>query len=402
MSRNRELPVRWGRTGACLLLAGTFAFVAFAAPPAAERSLTADQMDQLLQQMRGQRDARFAREITGVHLTERVSAARLARWEAALPGELSREAVMAVTDVSAYLAPAAVEIPVLPAPDAQTQQQILARCRDYVKQRVAKLPNYIALRTTTSFEFTTAGRLDSQQIGNDMFQTKKGQVVRYRALGPAKLSDSPDMQYFWLGSYAQEVTYRGGMEVVKATPGANGQPRSSPYALTTTGEFGSVLGLILVDATEDQMVWDHWEQGHSAQGATGPLAVFRYTVPSERSHFSVTYKNEEPEYPAYHGEIAIDPESGAVWLMTILSIGSDSGYFGESSILIEFAPTEIAGVAYICPVHSVAIDRFFDASEYANTARAPTPFQISINDVAFINYHLFRSDAHIISGASGP
>jgi hypothetical protein len=402
MSPNRELSGRWARTRACLLFAGSFTFAAFGASPAAEKNLTVDQLDQLLQQMRGQGDARVARQITGVHLTERVSAARLAQWEAALSGELSREAVMAVADASAYLAPPAEEMPTMPAPDAQTQQQIMARCREYIEQRVTKLPNYIALRTTTSFEFTTAARLESQQKGSNIFQTKKGQEIHYRGLGPAKSNDAPDMQYFWLGAYAQEVTYRGGIEVAKATSGTNGQLLSSPYAMTTTGEFGSVLGVILVDASEDQMSWDHWEQGNSAQGLKGPLAVFRYTVPSERSHFSVNYANERPEHPAYHGEVAIDPESGAVWRMTILAVGSGSGYFGESSISVEFAPTEIAGATYICPVHSVAIDRFFDTFEYANVAHTPIPFQISINDVAFINYHLFRSDAHIISGASGP
>jgi hypothetical protein len=111
---------------------------------------------------------------------------------------------------------------------------------------------------------------------------------------------------------------------------------------------------------------------------------------------------ELPEQPAYHGEVAIDPVSGAVWRITILAIGSESGTFDESSIAVEFAPTEIGAVTYICPVRSVAIVRFFDTFEYANTSHTPVPFQISINDVAFTNYHQFRSESHILSGASGP
>ena len=388
---------RWGRIGACLLLAEAFAPVFLAAPPPVATNLTVDQLDQLLKQIRGQGDARVARQITGIKLTERASAARIAEWEADLAGDRSREALMVVADVSAFLAPPAAEMPTMPTPDAQAQQQILTRCRDYVNQTVPKLPNYFALRTTTPFVFATPQGLESAQIFNGLFETKQGQRLHYRALGPAKSSDSPDPQYLWLGSYAQEVTYRGGMEVVNAAPGANGSSRASLYAMTTSGEFGSVLELIVVDLPEDQVAWDHWERG-----SKGMLAVFRYAVPSERSHYAVHYLNERPEFPAYHGEVAIDPESGAVWRITILASSSESDSFGESSIVVEFAPAEIGGVTYICPVHSVAIMRFFDTFEYGNTAHTPVPFQISINDVAFTNYHRFRSESHILSGASGP
>ena len=316
--------------GACWLLAAAFAAVVFAAPPAAPTNLTVDQLDQLLKQIRGQSDAKTARQITGIKLTERASAERIARWEAELAGDRSREALMVVTDVSAFLAPSAAEMTTMPMPDAQTQKRILARCRDYVNQTVPRLPNYFALRTTTSFIFTTALALESQPIVDSVFQKKQGPKVRYQALGPAKSSDAPEDQYFLLGSYADEVTYRGGTEFVNGTQGTN-VPRSSLVTMSTSGDFGSVLEVIVVDFQEDQIAWDHWEMGHSAPGSIGPLAVFRYAVPSERSHFAVTYPNEQPDFQAYHGEVAIDPESGAVRWITLLASGSESGYFSESS-----------------------------------------------------------------------
>jgi hypothetical protein len=69
---------------------------------------------------------------------------------------------------------------------------------------------------------------------------------------------------------------------------------------------------------------------------------------------------------------------------------------------VEFAAIEIAGVAYVCPVHAVAMNRYFNVFEYGNTAHTPVPFASSINDVSFTNYHRFRSEAHIVSGATGP
>ncbi len=407
MGRARELAKRWRRIAACLLVAVAIAPELVAARPAVVTNLTVDQLDQLLKQIHGQSDAKVARRITSIKLTERAGAAQIAKWESELAGDRSREALMAVTDLAAFLAPSAAETRALPAPDAQTQQEILARCRDYVRQRVSKLPNYIALRTTTAFAFATAQKLESQQFANGPFLSKQGQNFHPQALGPAKSIDSPEDQYFWLGSLAQEVTYRGGNEVVSAAPGANRPSRSAPNVMTTSGEFGSILGVIVDDVSEDRIAWDHWEQGgiaqgHSVKGTVGALAVFHFSVPSEKSHVAVTYANDAPNFPAYQGEVAIDPESGAVWRIRILAISSQSGFFGESSQLVEFAPTEIAGLTYICPVHSVAIMRYFDVFEYGNTAHTPVPFQISINDVSFTKYHQFRSESHIVMGAPGP
>jgi hypothetical protein len=353
-------------------------------------------MDKFLTQLRGQSDASAARQITGIHLTERVSAARMAQWLTEFPGSRSREALMVVADASALLAPPVAEAPQLPPPDAATRQQIVARCKDYVIKRLDKLPNYIALRTTTAFVFDSANALTSP-VTNDLSHKRHGQKSSYHALGPAKSSESPEPQYFWIGSYAQDVTYRGRSEEAKAPAQASGQAPSSPDAMTSSGEFGSVLGIILIDAQEDQIAWERWEQGPS-----GALAVFRYAVQSSRSHFAVHYVDEPTEYPAYHGEVAIDPESGAVWRITIFSSTTESGLVNESSIAVEFAATEIAQVTYICPVHSVSMVRSFDTLEYAGAAHEPVPQRISVNDVTFTNYHLFRAEAHILSGDAGP
>jgi hypothetical protein len=48
------------------------------------------------------------------------------------------------------------------------------------------------------------------------------------------------------------------------------------------------------------------------------------------------------------------------------------------------------------------MNRYFDVFEYANTAHTPVPFASNINDVLFTNYHRFRSESHIVSGATGP
>jgi hypothetical protein len=67
-----------------LLLAG------IALPPAvAARNITVEQLEQVLAAAHGKLDAKVAQQLSGLELTERLSAAKLSRWEADLPGSSS-------------------------------------------------------------------------------------------------------------------------------------------------------------------------------------------------------------------------------------------------------------------------------------------------------------------------
>jgi hypothetical protein len=387
---------RCARKGAILLLVCAPVPAIFAAPPAAATNLSIDQLDQLLKEMYGQDDVKVARRIAGIQLTELAGAARLAQWEADLPGDRSRKALMAVSDASAFLDPPTAETPSPPPPDAETGKQILSRAWDYVEQTLPRFPNFFANRTTTSFAFTTKSNLHPPDLMGNPYETPRSRRFRYEVLGPAQASDSQEPQLYWLGSSTREVTYRGGLEVANSPAPAPAAGRA-PMQLDTNGEFGAFLGLVVLDIPQEEMVWEHWERG-----ANGLLAVFRYAAPSEKSHFALTLPDQPPELPAYHGEIAIDPASGVIWRMTLLATTSGIGFFRESSMLVEFASIEIAGVAYVCPVHAVAMDRYFNTFEYGNTAHTPVPFASNLNDVSFTNYHRFRSESHIVFGATGP
>ena len=388
---------RWARNAAMLLLACALAPAVYAAPPAAGTSLSVDQLDQLLKQMYGQSDEKVARRIAGIQLTERAGALQLAQWEAGLAGDRSRKALMAVGDASAFLPLPAAQTPSSPAPGAETRKQILSRAWDYVEQSLPRFPNFFANRTTTSFAFTTEANLQPLDAMGNARELPRGGRVKYEALGPPQASDSREPQLFWLGSSTQEVTYRGGFEVANSPAPASAAAHIAPIESVTNGEFGAFLGLVLLDISQDKMVWERWEQGPS-----GLLAVFSYAVPSERSHFALTLHGQPSEAPAYHGEVAIDPASGVIGRMTLLATTSGVRFFRESSMLVEYGSIEIGGVAYVCPVHAVAMIRYFDTFEYANTAHTPVPFASSINDVLFTNYHLFRSQSHFVPGAIAP
>jgi hypothetical protein len=270
------------------------------------------------------------------------------------------------------------------------------------------MPNFTALRSTTEFEVTTDAQMDTQYQMTELNQGKHTKRAAYHELGPAKLDGLPDAKLFWMGVLAQVVTSRGGIEVADSPAGdatkfgqTSGQASSNQasFDLTSTGEFAPMLAIVLGDATRGKIAWDHWEQS-----SAGRLAIFRYEVPSDKSRFGVQLSsdNHEPEFPAYHGEIAVEPASGSVFRTTIVANVSGNGFVSESSVMVEFGPAQIAGVSYICPLRGVTIAKYFDPFEYNRQDRTPTPYRTSINDVSFTEFHVFRSESRVLPGANGP
>ena len=242
----------------------------------------------------------------------------------------------------------------------------------------------------------------------ELNQPKHTKRAAYHLLGPAKLDGLPDAKLVWMGSVAQVVTSRGGIEVADSPAGdaaksgqtsGHASSNQASFDLTSTGEFGPMLAIVLGDAIRGKITWDHWEQS-----SAGRLAIFRYEVPSDKSRFGVQLSadNHEPEYPAYHGEIAVEPASGSVYRTTIVASTSGNGFVSESSVMVEFGPAQIAGISYICPLRGVTIAKYFDPFEYNRQDRAPTPYRTSINDISFTDFHVFRSESRVLPVANAP
>ena len=183
-----------------------------------------------------------------------------------------------------------------------------------------------------------------------------------------------------------------------------------PEGLTTWGIFGPILGTVLEDAARSKLAWSHWEQGVS-----GPMAVFSYSVPKEKSHYTVDYccvaeqsatsvADLSPfrQIVAYHGEIAVDPASGTILRLMLQAEMKASDPVAKSSIMVEYGPVEIGDRTYFCPVRSVsstlAQTLQFNPNFLFPEAAALLPLKTKLNDVAFEQYHLFRADARVLTG----
>ncbi len=325
-------------------------------------------MEQLLGKLHGRRDRKVASELHDVLLTERVSRARLARWEVDFPGSRARDALMKLSDLSAFVNPPAADVLGDAAPDTESQKRMLRMALQYVGTMMTRLPDFYATRVTTHFADTLT------QVGG-----------HWEGEGSTTLRRT--------GVYHRTVSYRGGQEVVFENPSKR---ESEPaIGLTTSGEFGPILTQVFRDAVESGVHFLRWEKGTG-----GPAAVFGYTVPENASHFEVGFEvgsRIESVVPAYHGEIEIDPETGEILR---LSAVADMAPPREAMIEVEYAPATIGGRIYMLPVKGVAFVKAptptYMAPFRTEADERTWPVQTEMNDVAFVNYHQFRATVRIL------
>jgi hypothetical protein len=281
-------------------------------------------------------DGVTAKRLDGLRLTERLSTARLSRDLSRLPGPRSKRALLAIADQSAFLDPAASEAPALAEPDAAAQRKMIASTVDYVTNTIHRLPNLYATRSTTAFQ---------------------GDLWKGEPLHPADSNSAP-------------VLYQDGEEKV--------QPARflSRRGMTTSGEFGPILGMVMLDAVHGRLAWSRWEQDPA-----GYEAVFRYAVDARTSHYEV-----DNQFSAYEGEIAIDPATGAILRIVLKADPDSTNLLLGASIVVEYGPVDLGGETYICPLKGIA---------YSQGLRF-----IWLNDVVFENYHLFRPNVTVLPGFS--
>ncbi len=348
----------------------------------AVRPVSVAELEQVLAASQSTPDGELAAQLSDLQLTERMSWARMARWRAALGGAKSQRALLGLADRSAFLEPPAGEIPGRAAPDVAEQRRILGLTATYVSKAIPQLPRFYATRTTTHFENTPGS-------GDETSQSEGG------SLHAIQISRTT-------------VQYRDGQEIVEPGPVKVEKTKQREHGLRTWGAFGPVLGLVLVDAAQNKLGWGHWEQG-----ASGPLAVFRYAVAKDKSHYEVRYccvaasygleSKSFQEMSGYHGEMAVDPATGIIARLTVEAELEAGDPISRAAIAVEYGPVALGGMTYICPSRSVSISvaktirNMQDPS--GHSWRTMGPRQTLLNHVDFDQYHLFRAETRVLSGS---
>jgi hypothetical protein len=189
--------------------------------------------------------------------------------------------------------------------------------------------------------------------------------------------------------------------VVKNVP----QERESER-LKTIGTFGPILVTVMTAATSpgSELVWARWEQGEN-----GHIAVFRYRVPQETALFTagfcclaidsdtVSFTKPAP----FHGEIGVDPSTGAILRLTIQADLEWRLPLERSDVMVEYRPVVKGTKTFICPSKSVSISRqrtTMVISEWGEAFKVYAPFETLLNQQRFEKYHIFGTTSRILPG----
>jgi VWFA-related protein len=330
----------------------SISFSAFAA-----KLVTVEQLEQLLVEAHGKPDVEVVRQLSDVSLTERLSAAKLSILKADPPGPMTVQALVALADASSFLDPPTAEIPPIPPPNTDAQRKMMSLAVQYVAKTIPQLPNFLATRVTVHFDDTPQSLAPTQR--------------------PAKLG------FHAVGSSINEVTYRDGLETIDTGP-TGGKKTQAKSGLTSWGEFGPILGTTLADSARGKIAWSHWEQRGSDQ-----VAVFRYSVSKENSHYLIDYCC----LTGYHGTISLDPATGTILRITVEADLIPTAPISRGDIMVEYQTVQIGGRDYICPSKSVAISE----TRASLSTHGVVASRLLLNDVAYKDYHRFDASARLIS-----
>ena len=358
---------------------------------AAVHSVTVEQLKQLLaaQQTAGKNDGDRAQQLNSLELTEQLTQPTLDRITAEFkPGPKTVLSLKLLADSSAFLEPPAGELLDKAPPEIAMQRAMMKSIINFVAVTLHHMPDFLATRLTVSYD------------NIPLSVTHSGWA--------------PHTDLHLAGTFSHHIAYRNGQEVLDRQPDSSGaKPKNepSPAGLVSIGEFGSALGTILSDASKGILKWSHWEQP-----AAGPVAVYHYEVPTAASHYWVNYccvrnssndtgdafgvntgldvsANSYHGTPSYHGNLYLDPASGAVLRVTIESDLKPSDPITRAAISVQYGPVEIGGNSYICPVHSIAISL---TKSHAGGDMSDMEI-LRINEVSFTDYHRFGSTSRIIT-----
>ena len=351
--------------------------------------VTVEQLEQVLTTARDKPDGELARQLLALTLTQRLSSTKLLSCIAGLRRGKARQALVALADASAFLDPPAGEIPADAPPDHSAQQRITSLALEYLNKTLPNLPNFYATRTTVHYQETPA--------------FEKGDAkITYQ---PLHIADTEK----------DTVLYRNGYEIGESETGRHKRQKVDKPYLVTYGTFGPLLrgAINAIVVAPGGLSFRRWEQG-----AGKPLAVFDYVIPAEKSSYDTggcclpdgDGTSAFQRRAGYHGEITIDPTTGALLRLELIFDLKSTTPLIRSAVMVEYGPVEIAGKSYICPVRSVSLSRgrsvvvlsetLHDREKIAwhESFRTYGPYATMLNDITFDAFHMFRADSRMLTG----
>lgn len=233
-----------------------------------------------------------------------------------------------------------------PAPTQEQQQAILGNIGSFVEAYTNTLPNLICERTTEQYK----GNKEAQHWHQLDTLTSRLTLVNGAE-----------------NSTLERVNNKPVKDVRKAWR----------RALSTEGEFGSMLTFILSQGANADVKWDRWATLNGKR-----VAVFDYAIDKDHSRLRLSFSDLVHAVVPYGGSIYADPATGTVWRMTdhITEIPVDLQTL-DMQTTIDYGEVAISGKTYVLPVHATVLDRNVGDSNR--------------NEITFSDYRKFEAKSTI-------
>ena len=343
-------------------------------PDAHPKPVTVAQLEQIIHSAHG--GGEEERQISSVVLAERLDRTGWLALAKQVHGSEARNMLEKIAEESQFLPPRPDEISSAAPPDAEEQNRILTAAADYLSRVIPKLPDFFATRRTIQYA-ETAG------------YSEFGKVIAPIPFHVQERSNAT-------------VLYSHGSEVVEGLQLIS-SPRGQP--LWTYGTFGPILRVVQdAIAHPNDLSWSRWEENAGQR-----RAVFRYQVPLNRSLLAVQGcclpgGNGATGYdimPAYHGEISIDPASGALLRVQIQEDLQTFAPTDRSETVVAYGPVNIGGSTYILPLWSVDTlqsRQVLTLKEWNLKLQTWGTHTTEMNDFTFDHYHKFAGSGQLLPG----
>ncbi len=353
----------------------TIALAATLPLAAATTKATVQQLDTLLADMHKQSksDDQVANALREIELTEQLLPSVMNSFVQYQPGPQTVVQIRVLALSSALLPPPPADVPDTPPPDQATQAAIIARATDYAAKQFAQLPKLTSDKTTLRY-----------QNGEELV---RAQNAAGSHMGHTDLGLDPASQYLrFLGQTSATIVTQGGAEILPAK--AKNQDPAGPNGQISPVGVGPVLSSVLLEAGSGSLTWLRWETIDGKQ-----MAVFSFAVNRKQSHYQVDYccfpKTEnngthigmtpmgvglgggkaptsenlgtatsfEPfkSVVGYHGEVFVDPETGAVARLIVRADLKPTDFIQQEDTRIDYGPVEASGKTYLVPTRNILL-----------------------------------------------
>jgi hypothetical protein len=261
------------------------------------------------------------------------------------------QSLVAAKEVTAPLPPKPI-----PPPSSEEQAAILDDVRQYALGYSQNLPDFICTEVTRRLAAPAPGTRNGGRAGDSPhWQAVDTLTVR-------------------LSYFEQKEDYK--LILHNSAPATNQDVRSVGGS-QSFGDFGSMLKEIFEPSSEARFEWDHWGTLRGQR-----VMEFAYKIEQARSQYHLVVENNRSIITAYHGIVAVDPNTHVVLRVSVIAqdIPADFPVKNAEDIL-DYDYQDISGNTFLLPLKA--------------TVTASMGDYLSRNDKEFRIYRKYSADAVI-------